>query len=80
LKNHVKEFTKVDMALLEEEQARELFMFHAFKHANRVTNDFKVIFMGIIKACKGLSLSLEILGCYLCDICDLEYGKMHCVN
>jgi hypothetical protein len=41
LKNHVKESAKVDMALLEEEQARELFMFHAFKHANHVTNDFK---------------------------------------
>jgi hypothetical protein len=36
----MKESTKVDMALLEEEQARELFMFHAFKHANNVTNDF----------------------------------------
>jgi hypothetical protein len=31
LKNHVREFTKVDMAFLEDEQARELFMFHAFK-------------------------------------------------
>jgi GTPase SAR1 family protein len=41
LKKHVKESAKVDMALLEEEQARELFMFHAFKHANHVTNDFK---------------------------------------
>jgi hypothetical protein len=63
------------MALLEEEQARELFMFHAFKHANHVTNDFKVIYVGIIKVCKGLSLSLEILTCYLCDISDLEIWK-----
>jgi ABC-type dipeptide/oligopeptide/nickel transport system ATPase component len=31
LKNHVRESTKVNMAFLEEEQARELFMFHAFK-------------------------------------------------
>ncbi len=37
LKYHVKESTKMDMALLKEEQARELFMFHAFKHANHVT-------------------------------------------
>jgi hypothetical protein len=50
-------------------------MFHAFKHANHVTNDFKKIFMEIIKACKGLPLSLEILGCYLCDISDLEIWK-----
>jgi hypothetical protein len=26
----VKEFVKIDMTLLEEKQARELFMFHAF--------------------------------------------------
>jgi hypothetical protein len=50
-------------------------MFHAFKHPNHVTNDFENISMEIIKACKGLPLSLEILGCYLCDICDLEIWK-----
>jgi len=75
LKNHVKESAKVDMAFLDEEQARELFMFHAFKHANHLTNDFKNISMEIIKACGGLPLSLEILGCYLCGICDLEIWK-----
>jgi len=75
LKYHVREFAKVDMAFLEEEQPRELFMFHAFKHANNVTNDFKNISMEIIKACGGVPLSLEILGCYLCDICDLEIWK-----
>ncbi len=37
LKNHVKESAKVDMALLEEKKTRELFMLHAFKHANHVT-------------------------------------------
>jgi energy-coupling factor transporter ATP-binding protein EcfA2 len=75
LKNHVKESTKVDMAFLEGEQAKELFMFHAFKHANHVINDFKNISMEIIKACGGLPLSLEVLGCYLCDIHDLEIWK-----
>ncbi|CAN5967811.1 unnamed protein product, partial [Sphagnum jensenii] len=75
LKNHVRESAKVDMALLEEEQARELFMFHAFKHGNRLTNDFKNISMEIIKACDGLPLSLEILGCYLCGIRDLKIWK-----
>jgi len=63
---------EVNMALLEEE---ELFMFHAFKYANRVTNDFKNIFIEIIKAWRGLPLNFEILGCYLCDICDLEICK-----
>jgi predicted secreted protein len=75
LKYHVRESAKVDMAFLEEEQARELFMFHAFKHSNSVTNDIKNISMEIIKACGGLPLSLEILGCYLCNICDLEIWK-----
>jgi hypothetical protein len=75
LKNHVKEFAKVNMAFLEKEKARELFMLHAFKHANHVTNDLKIISMDIIKACGGLPLSLEVLGCYLCDIYDLEIWK-----
>jgi len=75
LKKYVKESAKVNMALLEEEQVRELFMFHAFKNANHVTNDFKKNSMEIIKACGGLPLSLEILGCYLCDIHDLEIWK-----
>jgi hypothetical protein len=75
LKNRVRESTKVDMAFLDREQARELFMFHAFKHANHVTNEFKNIFTKIIKACGGLPLSLEILGCYFYGIYDLEIWK-----
>jgi len=63
------------MAFLDGEQARGLFMFHAFKHANCVTNESKNISTKIIKACGGLPLSLEILGCYLCGICDLEIWK-----
>jgi hypothetical protein len=31
--------------------------------------------MEIIKACGGLPLSLEVLGCYLCDIHELEIWK-----
>ena len=31
LKNHVREFTKIHMAFLEDEQTRELFIFHVFK-------------------------------------------------
>jgi len=40
-----------------------------------VINDFENNSMDIIKACEGLPLSLAILGCYLCDICDLEIWK-----
>jgi hypothetical protein len=48
---------------LEEEQARELLMFHAFGNANHApTKDFQNICMKIIKACGGLPLSLKILG------------------
>jgi hypothetical protein len=50
-------------------------MFHAFKHANCVTTDLENISMEIIKTCRGLPLSLEILGCYLCDIHDVEIWK-----
>jgi hypothetical protein len=75
LKYHVKESAKMDMALLEEEQAKELFMSHAFKNANHVTNDIKKISMEIIKACGGLPLSLEVLGSYLRDISILEVWK-----
>ncbi|CAK9869902.1 unnamed protein product [Sphagnum jensenii] len=74
-KNHVKKSAKIDMAFLDEEQAKELFMFHAFKHANPVTNDFKNISMEIIKACGGLPLSLEVLGSYLYTEDDLKIWK-----
>jgi energy-coupling factor transporter ATP-binding protein EcfA2 len=80
LKYHVSEFAKIDMPLLEEEQARELFMFHAFKHANHGIEDFENISMKIIKTCGGLPLSLEVLGFYLRDISILEIWKMHCAH
>ncbi len=73
LKSHVSEDGKVVMKSLEEEQARELFMFHAFGNANHVpTKDFKDICMKIIKACGGLPLSLKVLGSFLCNIKELE--------
>jgi hypothetical protein len=75
IENHVKEFTKVHMAFSEDEQATELFMFQAFKYANRVTNVFENIYMEINKACRCLLLNIEILGFYLRDIRDLEIWK-----
>jgi hypothetical protein len=73
LKSHVNEDGKVVMKSLEEEQARELFMFHAFSNANHVpTKDFKDICMKIIKACGGLPLSLKVLGSILCNTKGLE--------
>ncbi len=76
LKNHVNEVGKVDMKFLEKEQARELFMFHAFGNANHVaTKDFEDTSMEIIKACGGLPLSLEVLGSFLCNNHDLQIWK-----
>ncbi len=73
LKSHVSEDGKVIMKSLEEQQARELFMFHAFGNANHVpTKDFKDICRKIIKACGGLPLSLTTLGSFLCNSKELE--------
>ncbi len=73
LKSHVSEDGKMVMKPLEEEQAKELFMFHAFRNANDVpTKDLKDICMKIIKACGGLPLSLKVLGSFLCNNKELE--------
>jgi hypothetical protein len=61
------------MKPLEEKQARELFMFHAFGNANHVpTKKFNDICMKIIEACGGLPLSLKVLGSFLCNNKELE--------
>jgi energy-coupling factor transporter ATP-binding protein EcfA2 len=76
MKAHVKEDGKMVMQSLQEKQARELFMFHAFGNTNHVpTKDFKDICMKIIEACGGLPLSLKVLGSFLCDTKDLELWK-----
>jgi nucleoside-triphosphatase THEP1 len=50
LKSHVNEDGKVVMKFLEDKQARELFMFHAFGNANHVpTKDFEDICTKIIE-------------------------------
>jgi energy-coupling factor transporter ATP-binding protein EcfA2 len=73
LKSHVSEDGKMVIKSLEEKQAKELFMFHAFNNANHVpTEDFKDICMKIVKACGGLPLSLKVLGSILCNTKDFE--------
>ncbi len=73
LKSHVSEDGKVVMKSLEEEQAKELFMFHAFGNANHdPTKNFKDICMKIIEACRGLPLSLKVLGSFLYNTKELE--------
>ncbi|CAK9278111.1 unnamed protein product [Sphagnum jensenii] len=73
LKSHVSEDGKVVMKSLEEKQAKELFMFHAFGNANHVpTKNFNDICMNNIKACGGLPLSLKVLGSSLYNTKELE--------
>jgi hypothetical protein len=73
LKSHVNEDGKMVMKPLEEKQARELFMFHAFDNANHVpTKDFNDICMKSIEACGGFPLSLKVLGSSLYNIKELE--------
>jgi hypothetical protein len=61
LKSHVNEDGKVVTKCLEKEQAKQLFMFHAFGNANHVpTKDFKDICTKIIKTCGPLNL--KVLG------------------
>ncbi len=61
------------MKSLEEEQARALFMFHAFSNANHVpTKVFKNICMKIINVYGGFPLSLKILGSFLTNTKELE--------
>jgi len=77
LKSHISEDGKVVMKLLEEEQAKDLFMFHAFGNANHIpTKDFKYICMKIIKACGGLPLSLKTLGSFLSNTKELEIWEV----
>jgi hypothetical protein len=61
------------MKSLDEEQARALFMFHAFSNANHVsTKDFKNICMKIINVFGGLPLSLKVLGSFFSETKKLE--------
>jgi len=73
LKFDVSEDEKIVMKSLEEEQARALFMFHAFNNANHVpTKNFKNICMKIINACGRLPLSLKVLGFFFSDTKQLK--------
>jgi energy-coupling factor transporter ATP-binding protein EcfA2 len=62
----VSEDGKVDMALLNVEQARELFSYHVFRGLSKpIHKGFENIFEKIVKACAGLPLSLEMMGGFL---------------
>ncbi|CAK9257907.1 unnamed protein product [Sphagnum jensenii] len=65
LENHVNEAGKVDVNLLEERQAKRLFMFHAYGVEKKMKPNFNVIIDEIVKACGGLPLNIEVMGRFL---------------
>ncbi len=65
LENHVNEVGKVDVNLLEERQAKRLFMFHAYGVEKKMKPNFNVITDEIVKACNALPLSIEVMGRFL---------------
>jgi len=75
LKAHVSEDGKVDMPLLNDVQARELFKFHAFGGASYVPESFEDISNKMVATCGGLPLTLEVLGSYLNGTHNMEIWK-----
>jgi len=58
LEGHVSENEKMDVAPLDMEEVKELFLFQAFRITKVVKEGFEVIFYEIVQACDGLPLSL----------------------
>ncbi|CAN5972835.1 unnamed protein product, partial [Sphagnum jensenii] len=56
---------KVDMPLVNDVQARELFMFHAFGGTSYVIEGFEEVSNKMVATCEELPLSLEVLGKFL---------------
>ena len=59
---------KVDMELLDKDQAKELFYKHALFQQQPQGPQFEEVANKVIEACGGLPLSLEVLGSYLCGV------------
>jgi len=75
LEGHVSENGKMDVAPLNIEEAKKLFLFQAFHITKVVKEGFEVIFDEIVQACDGLPLSLEVMGGFLHTKQHLEIKK-----
>jgi hypothetical protein len=75
LEGHVSANGKMDVAPLNMEEAKKLFLFQAFRITKVVKEGFEVIFDEIVKACDGLPLSLEVIGGFLHTKQHLESKK-----
>jgi hypothetical protein len=75
LEGHVSENGKMDVAPLNIEEAKKLFLFQTFPITKVVKEGFEVIFDEIVQACDGLPLSLEVMGGFLHTKQHLEIKK-----
>jgi len=75
LEGHVSENGKMDVAPLNMEEAKKLFLFQTFPITKVVKEGFEVIFDEIVQACDGLPLSLEVMGGFLHTKQHLEIKK-----
>ncbi len=75
LEGHVNENGKMDVAPFNMEEAKELFLFQAFRITMVVKKGFEVVFDEIVQACDGLPLSLEVMGGVLHTKQRLEIWK-----
>ncbi len=75
LEGHVSENGKIDVAPLDMEEAKELFLLKAFPITKVVKEGFEAIFDEIVQACDGLPLSLEVMGGFLHTKQQLEIWK-----
>ena len=69
---------KMDMELLDKDQAKELFYKHACFQERPEGPQFEEVANKVIEACGGLPLSLEVLGSFLCGVKGLGYGNKQC--
>ncbi len=65
LEGHVSDNGKIDVAPLNTEKAKKLFLFQAFRITKVIKEGFEAIFDEIVQACDGLPLSLEVMGGFL---------------
>jgi hypothetical protein len=65
LEGHLNPNGRFEVPYLNEKQAMELFLSHAFDNTKQVEKDFENIVEEIVEACDGLPLSLEVMGGFL---------------
>ncbi|CAM6012249.1 unnamed protein product, partial [Sphagnum balticum] len=65
LEGHLDPNGRFEVPYLNQKQAMELFLLHAFHNTKQVEKGFENIVEEIVEACAGLPLSLEVMGSFL---------------